>query len=431
MSAMRGLRHRAGIVALAVLGGTFLGGAPWGGATRAQGTQDADLVRRGAYLEHAADCEVCHTRPGGIPYAGGRAFDLPGIGTIYAPNITPDPQTGIGAYTDAQFDSAVRAGVAPGWTHLYPVMPYASYARMTEGDVHAIRAYLATLPPVRAATPANRVRFPFNIRMTMVAWNLLYRPSAALVDEPGRSAAWNRGRYLVEAAGHCAECHSPRNLMQATSRARSYAGALTGGWVAYNISSDPDSGIGAWSDAQLTAYLSTGHADGRGTAAGPMAEVVGYSLRYLTPQDIAAMVTYLRSLPARQSDETITAVTPEALAGASPSSSHGARLFAGACAGCHLTDGQGRQVGYAALWGARSLGEIEGGNLIQTMVQGSRLDTVHGVMAMPAFGPEYRDQDLADLANYAIGHFGNRVGHVSAQDVAAARNPKAAGTPPS
>ncbi|MBB2155856.1 cytochrome c [Gluconacetobacter diazotrophicus] len=403
-------------------------GVATGGVAQAQDqaqvqAQDSDLVRRGAYLEHAADCEVCHTKPGGRPFAGGRAFDLPGIGTIYAPNITPDRETGIGAYTDAQFDSAVRAGVAPGWTHLYPVMPYASYARMTADDVRAIRAYLATLAPVHATARANRVRFPYSIRLAMVAWNLLYRPSSAMTDEPGRSAAWNRGRYLVEAAGHCAECHSPRTMMQATSGARSYAGALTAGWEAYNISSDPDSGIGAWTDAQLTAYLSTGHADGRGTAAGPMAEVVGYSLRYLTPQDIASMVTYLRSLPARQSNETVAAIPPQALAHATPTHSNGERLFAGACAGCHLTDGQGRQVDEAAVWGARSLGEIQGRNLIQTMVQGSRLDTARGVMTMPAFGPEYRDQDLADLANYTIGHFANRVGHVTAQDIAAVRQP--------
>ncbi|WP_342628785.1 cytochrome c [Nguyenibacter vanlangensis] len=383
--------------------------------------QQSDLVKRGEYLERAADCEVCHTAPGGTPYAGGRAFDLPGIGRIYAPNITPDRETGIGAYTDAQFESAVRMGVAPGWKHLYPVMPYASYARMTPDDVRAIRAYLATLPAVHAPAPANVVRFPYNIRAVMLAWNLLYRPSSPLGDEPGRSAAWNRGRYLVEAAGHCAECHSPRTMLQATSRDRSYAGAVTNGWIAYNISSDPDSGIGAWNDSQLTDYLSTGHADGRGTAAGPMAEVVGHSLRYLTPQDIAAMVTYLRSLPARPANETITAVAPDALASASLSHSDGAGLFAGACAGCHLTDGKGRQVDFAALWGARAFGETRGRNLVRVMLEGSRLDTAHGAMTMPAFGPEYRDQDLADIANFAIGHFGNRVGHVTAHDVAEAR----------
>nr|WP_264813366.1 c-type cytochrome [Gluconacetobacter sacchari] len=395
-----------------------------GGTARAQ---DADLVRRGAYLEQAADCEVCHTKPGGVPFAGGRAFDLPGIGTVYAPNITPDMETGIGRYSDAQFDSAVRRGVGPGWRHLYPVMPYASYARMTAEDVRAIHAYLASLRPVHAPTPANQVRFPYNIRLAMIGWNLLYRPSGPLADEPGRSAAWNRGRYLVEAAGHCGECHTPRTMMQALSVTKSYAGSVVDGWLAYNISSDVDSGIGAWGDAQLSAYLSTGHADGRGTAVGPMADVVSHSLRYLTPEDIAAMVTYLRGLPARRSDETTALVTPAALRQAAPSQSNGGRLFASACAGCHLTDGQGRQVDHAAIWGARSLGETDGRNLVRTMVEGATLQTAQGTMSMPAFGPEYRNQDLADIANYAIGHFGNRVGHVTAGDVAAAR----AGVPPS
>lgn len=399
---------------MAVLAGMVLSG----GGVRAQ---DADLVRRGAYLEQAADCEVCHTRQGGVPFAGGRAFDLPGIGTIYAPNITPDRETGIGRYTDAQFDSAVRSGVAPGWKHLYPVMPYGSYAKMTAEDVRAIRAYLASLRPVHAPTPANQVRFPYNIRVAMIGWNLLFRPSGPQADDPGRSAAWNRGRYLVEAAGHCGECHTPRTMFQSLSVTKSYAGAAVDGWVAYNISSDVDSGIGAWNDAQLAAYLSTGHADGRGTAAGPMAEVISHSLRYMTPEDIAAMVTYLRSVPARRSDETVAVVSPEALAQLAPNHSHGERLFAGACAGCHLPDGQGRQVDFASVWGARSLGEIDGRNLVRTMVEGGTLQNAHGAMVMPAFGAEYRNQDLADIANYAIGHFGNRVGHVTAADVAAVR----------
>ncbi|MBB2163364.1 c-type cytochrome [Gluconacetobacter sp. 1b LMG 1731] len=401
-----------------VAGAAVLAGIVLAGTAQAQ---DADLVRRGAYLEQAADCEVCHTKPGGVPFAGGRAFDLPGIGTLYAPNITPDAETGIGRYTDAQFDSAVRRGVGPGWRHLYPVMPYASYAKMTAEDVRAIRAYLMSLRPVHAPAPANQVRFPYNIRLAMIGWNLLYRPSGPLPDDPARTAAWNRGRYLVEAAGHCGECHTPRTMLQALSMTKSYAGAMIDGWLAYNISSDVDSGIGAWSDTQLAAYLSTGHADGRGTAVGPMADVVSHSLRFLTPEDVAAMVTYLRSLPARRSDETIGVVSPETLAQLAPIHSNGERLFAGACTGCHLTDGHGRQVDFAALWGARSLGEIDGRNLVRTMVEGGTLQTAHGAMVMPAFGPEYRNQDLADIANYAISHFGNREGHVTARDVAVAR----------
>ncbi|MBB2202438.1 cytochrome c [Gluconacetobacter tumulisoli] len=397
------------------------------GGMRGARAADTDLVARGAYLERAADCEVCHTRPGGTPFAGGRAFVLPGIGTIYSSNITPDRETGIGTYTDAQFVSAVQAGVAPGWKHLYPVMPYPSYARMTADDVRAIRAYLDTLRPVRARAPANAVRFPYSFRPVMIAWNLINLPSAPLADDPGQSADWNRGRYLVEAAGHCAECHSPRNIMQATSSAHSYAGAVTGGWRAYNLSPDPDSGIGAWSDTQLAAYLSSGHADGHGTAAGPMAEVVSHSLRYLTARDISAMVTYLRTLPARPSDETVANVPPDTLAAAGSNRTNGGELFAGACGGCHLKDGQGRQVDVAALWGARSLGETQGRNLVKVLVEGSRLDTPQGAMTMPAFGPEYRDQDIADIANYAIGHFSHRIGHVTAGDVATARD----GEPPS
>ncbi|GBQ69075.1 aldehyde dehydrogenase cytochrome c subunit [Ameyamaea chiangmaiensis NBRC 103196] len=388
---------------------------------KAHGADTSSQIARGEYLARASDCEVCHTAPGGTPFAGGRPFKLPGIGTIYSTNLTPDRATGVGDYTDAQFARAVRRGVGRGWKHLYPVMPYTSYAYLSADDTAAIFAWLKTLRPVTATIPANDVGFPYNIRAAMIGWNLLYRPSAGRRDDPSRSAAWNQGRWLVEGPGHCAECHTPRNMLYAKSSSQPYAGGQAEEWDAYNISSDPESGIGGWSDESLFAYLHTGHADGHGTASGPMADVISHGVRYMTDEDVHAMITYLRTLPQQRTNVITDRVSPERLARiGTPTEGNGARLFAGACAGCHLTDGTGRQVPYATLWGARTVGLPGGRNLVQVILHGSALETSMGRIAMPQVGDEYSDRDIADIANYVIGHFGNRAGTVTPQAVQAA-----------
>ncbi|MFH7813233.1 MULTISPECIES: c-type cytochrome [Acetobacter] len=185
-----------------VLSGVFLGGAALlATTTHAHAAAPPASVENGRYLARAADCEVCHTAEGGTPYAGGRAFSLPGVGVMYAPNITPDKTAGIGAWTDQQFVDAVRKGLSPHWKHLYPAMPYPAYARMSDAEVRDIRAYLATLPPSPQKTPENSVKFPFSIRSLMVFWNMLNGPAASYADDPGKPVEWNRGRYLVEGPG--------------------------------------------------------------------------------------------------------------------------------------------------------------------------------------------------------------------------------------
>ena len=256
----------------------------------------ASLIERGQYLARAADCAACHTAEGGEPFAGGRAFVLP-FGTLYATNITPDKETGIGNYSDANFLDAVHKGVAPGNEKLYPAMPFTSYTYMTDADVGAIKAYLFSLKPVHAPDRENSLSFPFNQRSLMGIWALLFNPDKRFEPRPARDPQWNRGAYLVEAMEHCGECHTPRNLLQALDQRQKFAGTVQAGWRAYNITSDPKSGIGAWSEADLAHYLAIGHADGRGTATGPMGEAVDHSLRYLTQSDITAMVAYLRSVP--------------------------------------------------------------------------------------------------------------------------------------
>jgi mono/diheme cytochrome c family protein len=253
--------------------------------------KSASLVERGEYLTRAADCEVCHTAENGTPFAGGLAFVLP-FGTIYSTNITPDVETGIGSYTDANFLDAVRKGIGRGHAKLYPAMPYPSYTYMSDADALAIMAYLFTIKPVHAPAPKNTLAFPFNQRSLMSVWSAFFNPDKRFEPNVDRSAEWNRGAYLVEAMGHCGECHTPRNLFFALNNRQKFGGFVQAGWRAYNITADRSSGVGAWSDADLAHYLSMGHADGRGTASGPMGEAVDASLQYLKPSDITAMVTY-------------------------------------------------------------------------------------------------------------------------------------------
>jgi len=329
-------------------------------ATSAQPTGSA-LAAKGEYLTRAADCAACHTAPGGEPFAGGRAFKLP-FGTIYSTNITPDPQTGIGGWSDAEFVRAVHRGVGRNGEDLYPAFPYTSYALLSTDDVLAIRAYLSTLRPVSARNVENTLAFPFNQRYVLRAWKLLFVPSQPWDPSPTQDATWNRGAYLAEALAHCGECHTPRNFMFATKSSMKYAGAIVDGWKAYNITSDRETGIGTWSDDEIERYLATGHAPAHGTAAGGMAEAIDLSLRHLTSEDIAALTRYLRTVPTRRSELAASIdYHPTTLSGATAwtpgrdsKESAGFELFASACASCHGWDGNGQQTDHAQLRGSQA-----------------------------------------------------------------------------
>lgn len=373
----------------------------------ARADPQADLVARGEYLTRAADCESCHTNPDGASFAGGRAFSLP-FGVLYSTNITPDQATGIGGYTDDDWVRVLHDGIARGGKHLYPAMPYTSYTQMSRDDALAIKAYLMSLPPVQAKTPDNQIRFPFNLRWGLIFWNLLNNPNHRFQPDSAKSAEYNRGAYLVDALGHCGECHTPRNFMMGLKNDKRFAGTEQVGWLAYNLTSDRTHGLGGWSDADLARYLATGHADGHGPASGPMAEAVEYSTRYLKPDDIHAMVTYLRGVPAQPDGPP--AVQPGSPAPADPL---GFRLFAQACAGCHLPDGQGRQSPWAGLRGSHTAGDPAGTNLVQVLTQGTQIETSQGLMFMHKFTGGYTDEELAALANYTSSQFGFHPGSIT------------------
>ena len=242
-------------------------------------------------------------------YAGGLAFPLP-FGTLYSTNITADKDTGIGNYSDRDFLNAVQRGIRKDGARLYPAMPYTSYTFMTDADVLAIKAYLFSLPAVQRQNQRDTLLFPFNQRWGMIFWSWAFNPNARFAPNTAKSAEWNRGAYIAEALAHCGECHTPRNLAFALDNHRKFAGAVAAGWRAYDITSDKGTGIGSWSDEEIFAYLAKGHARGRGTASGPMAEAVDHSFSQMEPPDIRSLVTYLRSIPAVSSHEPATIAPP-------------------------------------------------------------------------------------------------------------------------
>jgi mono/diheme cytochrome c family protein len=381
---------------------------------------NADAATKGAYIARVADCAACHTAKGGAPLAGGRAFVLP-FGTIYTPNLTPDPETGIGKWTDTDFLNAVHRGVAPNGSHYYPAFPYPSYTLLTDEDVLAIKAYLFSLKPVKQANKPNTFAFPFNQRWLMTIWAGLFNPNHRFRPVEGQSAEWNRGAYLVEAAGHCGECHTPRNLMQALNQRHKFAGGVAEGWNAYNISAEHVSGIGDWSAEELAAYLSTGDAKGRGVASGPMREAVELSLSGLTKSDIAAIVTYLRSVPAVASDlPSLGGPAPATPQHAQVDNPLGKRVFEGSCVSCHAWSGAGEIIGEAQLTGVRAVNDPSAQNVVQMILGGAGRPSVSHPY-MPSFARSYSDDEIAAVANYVTARFGSAQSRVTAADVANAR----------
>ncbi len=384
----------------------------------------ASLVERGAYLARAADCMVCHTMQGGKEYAGGLGFRLP-FGTLYSTNITADKETGIGNYTDQDFLNAVHRGVRRDGARLYPAMPFTSYTYISDADALAIKAYLFSLPPVRAVAPENTLMFPFNQRWAMNFWSVLFNPDTRFEPDASKGAEWNRGAYLAEALAHCGECHTPRNLAFALDNRRKFAGALTAGWRAFNISSDKATGIGGWSDADLISYLSTGHAVGHGTASGPMGEAVDQSFSQLAPEDIRAVVAYLRSIPAVTSTDLPATLAPPAPAshrdGGGTADPRGKMVFEGACVSCHGWSGESSISPFATLTGAWAVNDPGATNVAQIVISGTRRHTPEDAVSMPAFGNAYSDAEIAAVANYVTSRFGSKGSQLTAQDVAKLR----------
>jgi fructose 5-dehydrogenase cytochrome subunit len=418
--------------------------APLGGTAMAQdatspdaGAGESALVARGRYLATAADCAACHTAPhGGKPYAGGYGIASP-LGSIYSSNITPSRMTGIGGYSEAQFSAAVRDGIRGDGAHLYPAMPYTSYARLTDADIHALYAFFTqAVQPVDQKAPETKLPFPFNLRLSMLGWNALYLDRTRFTPDPAKSAQVNRGAYLAMGLAHCDTCHTPRGVTMAEIGGRELGGASLGSWIAPNVTPDPVSGIGTWSANDLFRYLKTGDVPGKSQAAGPMAEAVEHSFQFLSDDDLRAIVAYVRQLPAIRNpadrgprDAYGAASDSEAfIRGVAPGSlDHGERLFAGDCAACHRPTGLGSKDGYyPQLFHNTATGATTPDNLIAAILQGVDRTVGGQHVYMPGFSggsyvDELSDQDVADVSNYVLTQFGNPSVHVTAADVAVVR----------
>ncbi|MBO9686766.1 MAG: cytochrome c [Mitsuaria chitosanitabida] len=401
---------------------------------------DAALIARGRQLAVAADCAACHTAPkGGVPFAGGYAIESP-MGAIVATNITPSTTHGIGAYTLAEFQRALRQGVRRDGAHLYPAMPYTAYTQLSDADTQALYAYfMHDVKPVDTPVAETHLPFPFSVRASMAAWNAMFLKDQRFTPDPAKTEQVNRGAYLANALAHCSTCHTPRNTLMAEDLGKPFlSGANVGPWFAPNITSDKVHGIGGWSDDELVQYLKTGQVHGKAQAAGPMAEAIEHSLQHLPEADLRAIVAYLKQTPAVVGGGTSTDIRPRhafgdasrdevALRGLNDVDP-GWRVFSASCAHCHQENGTGTRNGeYPSLFHNTATGGDRADNLIATILHGVDRTVAGKPHFMPAFGDDasftdrLSDQEIADLSNYVLSHYGNAAVKVSLEDVRVAR----------
>ena len=381
-----------------------------------------EQVAHGAYLARAGNCAACHTDRGGAAFAGGKGIATP-FGTVFASNLTPDAKTGIGAWSAAQFWRAMHNGRSADGRLLYPAFPYPNFTEITRADSDALFAYLRSQVPVTQVNRPHALRFPYNLQASLAAWRAMFFAPGVYEPVVERSVQWNRGAYLVRSLGHCAACHSPRNAFGATRDSLELSGGLIPlqNWYAPSLASSTEAGVADWSNADIAALLKTGLTP-RGAALGPMAEVVFRSTQYLHDSDIAAMAEFLKSLPQ---------TPPHALAALKidkDAQAHGAALYRDHCAACHGANGEGGSgpngVVYVPLAGNRKVLLETPTNLIHIVVNGGFPPTTAGnprPYGMPPFGPSLSDAEIALLASYVRGAWGNAAPTVSALDVLNAR----------
>ncbi|MBP2230463.1 mono/diheme cytochrome c family protein [Azospirillum agricola] len=384
-------------------------------------SQDYELVERGRYVAVAADCVACHSVPGGKPYAGGVRLDTP-FGALVAPNITPDRETGIGAWTEDDLRRALHEGIGRGGKRLYPAMPYPAYTKMTDEDVRALWAYLTTLEPVNNAVDVNQLPFPFDIRLSMAGWNLLNFEPGRFRPDPRKTEEWNRGAYLVEALGHCGTCHTPKTALGADEDDRALEGANLQAWYAPAITTDTRTGIGGWSKEQLVAYLKTG-ANHATIASGPMAEEIRNSSSKMTDADLAAMATYLLDQPPPGGE------APARLAADDGRMRAGGAIYQDSCAACHGGDGAGQTHLFPTLAGSGVVQADDPATLIRLVLEGSRgvaTDARPTAPAMPPLGWRLSDEQVAAVVTYIRNAWDNAARPVSAADVGKVRRAVAA-----
>ena len=374
-------------------------------------------IERGRYLAIAGDCASCHTVPGsGQPFAGGRPIETP-FGVVVGANITPDPETGIGAWSDELFVSALREGKGHGGSLLYPAMPYPYYTKVTERDALAFRAYLNTVRPVRNAVVSNKLPFPFDVREGMAAWNALYFKSGEFKPDAAKSAEWNRGAYLVEGLGHCGACHTPKTTLGGDDLTHALQGYALQGWFAPNITDDNERGVGMWSVADIVSYLKAGH-NAVTASTGIMAEEISLSSSQMTDADLSAIATYLKELPGQTSSSSATT------SASGPTMAAGSAIYADECSACHGMDGKGVPYLFPSLAGSANVRSTDPASLIRVVIEGARSVATAGeptAPGMPSFAWKLNDDQAAAVLTYIRNSWGSSAPAVDARQIEQAR----------
>jgi mono/diheme cytochrome c family protein len=392
-------------------------GARWSGNGYPD-QQNFALLQRGRYLTVVADCTACHSDPtrSDSPFGGGLPIATP-FGTVVAPNITPDPQTGIGRWTAKQFDDAVRRGRLPSGKRLYPAMPYPYFARMSAADVLAIRAYLDTVKPVHHRVVSDQLPFPFSIRASLIFWDWLYFRPGQWRPRADRSAAWNRGSYIVQGPGHCGACHTPKSFLGGDETSRFLQGYALSGWVAPDLTGDAAHGLAAWTAQDIVEYLQTGH-NRFDAASGPMAEEVKDSSSHMAPADLAAIATYLKG-------EQSTSTRPTPLAPTDPDMVAGGAIYRDICAGCHQSDGRGVPYLIPDLAGSAAVASPDPTTVLRVILHGAASVATRQEPTgpqMPSYAWQLNDAQVAAVATYVRNSWGHAAGAVPRSAAHAVRN---------
>ena len=384
-------------------------------------------VSKGQYLATAGDCVACHSVAGGQPFAGGLKMSTP-VGAIYSTNITPDKETGIGDYTYDDFAAALRDGVAKDGHHLYPAMPYTSFAKINDEDMHALYDYfMHEVKPVKQQNRDSDITWPLSMRWPLSIWNMVFHDDNVFKPDSSQSDEWNRGAYLVQGLEHCGSCHTPRGIgFQEKALDQNDADYLTGGtlegWHAPNLTGNMKDGLGSWSAEDLAAFLKTGQTD-HAAAFGSMAEAINNSTQHLTDADLKAMAVYIKSLKASDPNDKTAPVydnkTTEALSKGDVSQT-GAQEYMDNCSACHRTNGKGYTRTYPALAGNNALLSDDPSSVISVILRGGQAPVTAGDetgMEMPGFAWRLDDKQVADLATFIRNSWGNQASAVTADQV--------------
>jgi mono/diheme cytochrome c family protein len=376
---------------------------------------------RGAYLARAANCMGCHTAQGGRPYAGGRSLSTP-FGTFITPNITPDKATGIGHWSDDDFWKAMHEGKSRDSRPLYPAFPYTEYTKVTREDSDAIFAHLQALTPAAQKNPPNRINFPYDFQPLLSLWRMVYFKPGVFQPEPGKSAEWNRGAYLVQGLGHCSACHSERDPLGGIRE--KVGGEATGGgqimgtnWYAPSLNAGSEAGTASWPVEEIIQLLTTGVSQ-QATTSGPMAEVVGQSLQHLTKGDARAMAVYLKSLA--ESNPRAQAGAPARTEQIEAWFQQGARIYRKHCEDCHGKSGEGAPGVYPPLAGNRGVTMTPAINAIRSVLNGGYPPSTTGnprPYGMPPYAQILSDGEVAMVLSYIRNAWGNRASLVTTPQV--------------